>query len=246
MKHTDVVDWRVWKATRVARDAPPVKAGDHLYVISKLQKTPLGDIAFVTPSPVALALNVAIVSAKEASLLRDSLHPEPASDAAENIWIPASQVDALFRFFEQSMIAATFSFQSIEAFANQLIDQGLTGSLRLQWKNGPVDLTPTEVERRCSTPEKIGVVLPEITKAASPKGTHLWEQFVKLKAMRDSAIHLKSRDQYVRGAPDDQTLYYRLLNADPLAAPRCAVAVIKHFSASGSLGWLAGAEALLE
>ncbi len=59
MKHTEVVDWRVWKAAEVAKDAgplypggSPIRAGDHVYTVTTLEGSVLGDVSFITPSPV--------------------------------------------------------------------------------------------------------------------------------------------------------------------------------------------------
>lgn len=160
-------------------------------------------------------------------------------------WVEPPGLAALYKYFEQCMVAVTFSFQAIEAFANQLIIDGLSGTLRLERKDGPVDWGAADIERRCSTEEKVGVILPSITKVKSPKGTKLWQDFQELKDLRDDTIHLKSKDQYVRGRPDDQTLYFRLLNCDPLDAPRTGISVMKYFSTPVGLEWVKGAESQL-
>jgi hypothetical protein len=252
VKHAEFVDWRVWKAARVAAaGAPlsgeddPIQPGDHVYVVTVLERSRLGDLSFITPSPVALALNVAINAAKDAEGIRHGLRPDPRKNPGQPAWVPPAQLGALYQFFERCMIAVTFSFQAIEAFANQLVAEGLTGTIRLDRRDGPVDWGAAEVERRCSTEEKVGVVLPEVSGLKSPKGTKLWENLVKLKDLRDVTIHLKSSDQYVRGRPDAQTLYFQLLNADLLACPKVAVAIIRYYSVPDSLAWLAGAETQL-
>ena len=142
------------------------------------------------------------------------------------------------------MVAATFSYQALEAFANQLVAEGLTGTMRLERRDGPVDWDAEQIERWVSTEEKLSNVLPTLTSRADPKGTKLWQQVVLLKDIRDATIHLKSQNQYVRGRPDDQTLYFQLLNANPEDFPRWAIAMIRHFHGPGE-GWLAGAEAQL-
>ena len=252
MRHTEVVDWRVWKAAQVAADGPPVypggdpvKAGDHVYVITNLEKSAIGDVSFVTPSPVALALNVAISGANAAERLRRTLKPLPTKQPSQSRWLGVPRLADLYGYFEQCMITATFSYQAVEAFANQIVIEGLSGTIRLQRRDGPVDLNAQEVERRCSTEEKVGTVLPYVTGIASPKGTRLWENLATLKDIRDATIHLKSKDQYVRGRPDNQTLYFQLLNIEPKTLPTWAIAAIRYFSAPQSLAWIGGAEALL-
>lgn len=251
MKHTDVVDWRVWKAAVVGEASPPlfpggtpVKAGDQIYLTTSLQRSVLGDFDFITPSPVALALSIAIASANEATSIRGGLRPDPTNQPGKPSTISVSQVPALYRFFELCMVAATFSYQALEAFSNQLVAEGLKGTLRVDRRNGPADWAADEIERRCSTEEKLGTILPTVTGKESPKGTRIWQNIAALKDIRDATIHLKSENQYVRGKPDDQTLYFQLLNATPLDFPRWAIAMIRYFHGPGE-GWIAGAEAQL-
>ena len=59
------------------------------------------------------------------------------------------------------------------------------------------------IERWESTEVKIGEILPEILKIESPKGKREWEEYKKLKDIRDRIIHLKSVDQkVVKDGPD--------------------------------------------
>jgi hypothetical protein len=222
----------------------PVKAGDQLYLITCLDKSAIGDVDFITPSPVALALNIAIANAKTAVTVRASLSPEGSTQPGCSPSIAANQIPELYRFFECCMVAATFSYQALESFANQLVAEGLAGTMRLERRDGPVDWTADQIERRCSTEEKLTNILPVLTSKASPKGTKLWQQVVALKEVRDATIHLKSQNQYVHGRPDDQTLYFQLLNSAPEDFPQWAIAMIRHFQGGGD-GWLAGAEAQL-
>lgn len=252
MKHSEVIDWRVWKAARVVKASGPLhlgggtpQEGDHVYVTTLLDGTSLGDLAFVTPSPVSLALNVAIHAANDAARKRRLIHPASETHG-RHLWVTAKELPTLYEFFEKSMVALSFSFQAIESFVNQLITDGLKGTLEIERRSGTVDWDAETIERNCSTEEKLVSVLPAVTTAKSPKGTELWESFVELKRLRNSTIHLKSIDQYVRGRADDQTLYYRLLTVDILKSPRTAIAVMKHFSDPGSLAWVVGAESQLE
>ena len=82
-----------------------------------------------------------------------------------------------------------------------------------------MDWDSATIERRCSTEEKLAVILPALYQKPTPKGLKVWQHFVDLKEFRDSTVHLKSSNQYVRGRPDDQTLYFKLLSCDPLQLP---------------------------
>src|SRR5207247_2481208 len=102
-----------------------------------------------------------------------------------------------------------------------------------------------EIERNVSTEEKLATILPELAKLKSPKGTKLWENFVKLKELRDATIHLKELNQYVRGAEDKQTVYYQFLTHDATEYPRRAIAMIRYFTPKGRDAWILGAEEAL-
>jgi hypothetical protein len=103
-----------------------------------------------------------------------------------------------------------------------------------------------EIERHLSTERKLAEILPAIMSIPSPKGTAQWQHFVALKELRDGTIHLKELNQYVRGEPDQQSIYHRFLNTDPLAYPRHCIALMKLYLKSAANTWLTAAEAQLE
>ena len=136
------------------------------------------------------------------------------------------------------MVAAVFSFQTIEAHCNQVIEATVKGPFVLPRRNGSVSLSPDELERQASTDEKITTVLPKLLGVQSSKGKRVWEEYRRLKATRDSTVHLKSKDQYVRGKIDKESLYYRFLTTAPVSYPVAAVHVIHHFSGTAPPRWL--------
>ncbi len=243
MTNTDVVDWRVWKAATVAADAGIAKAGDQIYVCTKVDASVHGPFSFITPSPISLALEIAIAAARSATESRAALIPtkRPTGEA----WLEVPQLDDLYRCFQQSMVAVTFSYQSLEAFSNHLIAEARVARFSIYRRGKTEQWSAEEVERRCSTEEKVGAILPDIAKLKTVKGTALWARLLELKDLRDSTIHLKSLDQYVRGARDNKTLYYRLLSADLLDGPRLAIEIIEHYSDPKSLAWLTKPKAML-
>jgi hypothetical protein len=253
MKHTEVVDWRVWKAAQVAADTAPLypggpaaKTDDHIYVVTALEDSPLGAFSFITPSPTSLALSVAIAAAREAARIRGTVQLERATQPGQSAWLSTAQLRNLYSYFEQCMAAVTFSYQAIEAWSNQVVEEAVIGTHQVKRKKSIKHWTGPEIERNCSTEEKVGTIIPELTKLATPKGSQAWERLTRLKDLRDSTIHLKSSDQYVRGKSSQSTLYSRLLAADPLEFPKTAIAIIKHFSGKAEgQEWLAGAEAQL-
>ena len=235
MKADEVVDWRVWKLAVVAADAGIAKAGDHVYVITSLKDSVHGPFSFITPNPIALALEVSIRAAKRATELRAALVVE---NAAAGSWLTPKSLQQLYLCFQECMIAATFALQGLEAFANLVIVQANVPTIDIERKKVVQKWTPDQVERGCSTEEKLGTIVPSLRKTATIKGTALWERFRELKDLRDLSTHLKSLNQYKRGSPDDSTLYYRLLSADLLDCPRTAIEIFEKYSSPGSLAWL--------
>lgn len=242
---TPVLDWRVWKAATVGTvKGPPgatVKPGDVMYAVSVMRDSALGKVSFITPSPVALALDIAIRSAKAAKTIRSQIRwTRPDRDGIR--WAETEDIHRLYRYFADSMIAVSFSFQALEAFANQVIVMSLQGTMEVERRKEMVQWTAGDIERKCTTEEKLATILPTLSRIASPKGTKLWERFVELKAMRDGTMHLKELNQYVRGTEDQQTLYYHFLNSDPKRHPQHAMEMIRYFTLPGRDAWLRAAE----
>lgn len=51
------------------------------------------------------------------------------------------------------------------------------------------------MERQLSLHIKLHHVLPSVFKVASPKGSQLWESFVKLEKARNRVVHMKQADR---------------------------------------------------
>ena len=133
-------------------------------------------------------------------------------------------------YFEQCMIAVTFSFQALETFCNHVIANELKGTFNLQRRKEVITVTPIELERLAATEEKLAIVLPQLLARATPKGKKVWDDFVRLKRARDSTIHLKSSDQYPPGGTiDKDSLFYQFLNRNATDFPKWAISMIKYF-----------------
>jgi len=246
VKHTEVIDWRVWRAATVVV-APPggiARPGDQVYVTTRVSDSLLGALAFVTPSPTALSLSAGIDAAHRAKAALMEMKRLPLEGSQHVRSVSAAALPLLYSYFEQSMAAVVSSFQALESFANQIIAEGLQGTLEIKRTSGLAQWSASEIEENCSTEEKLGAIVGRIRGIKSPRGTKPWQGFKTLKSLRDAATHLKSRDQYVRGAPDRQTLYFKLLNNEPTDYPRWSLSMLRYFSDKSSR-WLDGAEAVL-
>jgi hypothetical protein len=188
-------------------------------------------LSFVTPSPSALCLNVAIEAAARAEAIRPrlSLSPVLTPYAKRASQVREESVSDLYYFFEQSMIAVTMSFQAIEVFANATIGRRAANNIVVKRKGGDKSLTPAEAERELSTEEKLGQVLPTIFGVSSPRGNRAWQSFKILKQGRDATVHLKSHDIYTRNNIDRESLFFYYLNHDVRDYPAAAIKVMSHF-----------------
>jgi hypothetical protein len=230
----DVGDWRIALATRLAQDLPPAypggpahKAGTPVYQ-SSLVQTQQGDlVGFTTPSAVAMAMNLAIRASREAARVHTTIAfrtvatPHGAGRGVEQASIPV-----LYDFFEQCMLSAVFSFQSLEAFCNQVILRELKEAMEVKRRDKRCMLTPIELERQLSTNEKLSQVVPKIRKISTPKGKAVWEPFKRLQEARDATVHLKASDQY---STDRDSLFFQFFSHKAAEFPKAAADMIRYF-----------------
>lgn len=127
MKEDDGLgDWRIYAATRLAKDVPAAfpggpshKAGAPVYQTHLVKSKEGKYIGFLMPSTTAMALNIAVSASRRAKELRgkleykDVLTPHGAGKSVKD-----ETTSILFDFFEQCMISVTFSFQALEVFSN--------------------------------------------------------------------------------------------------------------------------------
>lgn len=241
-------DWRMQAATTLAKDAPAVyrggpshKAGAPIYLTTMTRNKNGTTIGFITPSPVALALNIAIKAASQSIILKDTikfgnvLTPLGRGEAVSN-----ESISDLYDYFESCMVSVSFSFQALEAFANEQIANRLIGTFKLKRKDKTLDVSSEELQRIATTEEKMSQVLPAILNKESPRGKKAWHQFIKLKRIRDTTIHLKEHEAYNRGNIDRESLFYQFFNQKISDYPRYAFEIIDFFSTPDQLPrWLA-------
>src|ERR1700730_2196975 len=183
MQKDDFGDWRIAAVTTLAQDLPAAfpggpahKAGAPVY-LSSLTKHPKHNvIGFITPSATALALNAAVKNATKAKQLKETLAlGDVVTPFGKGKSVVSENLPHLYDFFEYCMIAVIASFQSLEMFSNDVIGRELKGTFELGRNKETLKLTGEELERRASTDEKLGVVLPRLLAIKTPKGTKLWE-----------------------------------------------------------------------
>lgn len=251
------VDWRVRVVSHLAKDVPGTAAGapPHKAGALVVQSTPGRDakgrsVSFMTPSAIALALDLAIKSAERARTLQAQLeHSETISPFGRIKSITHASTPALYEYLQHCMTALAFSFQALEAFSNETISAKLSGTYPLERRKAITHVTADDLERQATTEEKLGTILPMLLGVASPKGSRVWNNFVELKRTRDAAIHIKSHDSNPKVMQpsdlDDATLFYRFVGADVAVWVKSAVAMLDHFAAADPPRWLAPAKKAL-
>lgn len=242
-----VPDWRLFVAAEVGDITPNnalrAQPGDIVVVLTTTKLRDEGQLAFPKVSPYRLALSIAIRSSREAATLRKELHffARPGSKMRD---LDLKSLPTLYDYFEQCMIAATFSYQSLETYSNQVIEDNLPDgkTFVVHRKGEDRALDAASLQRDASTEEKVTTIVPQLIGKPLAKQSKLWQQFTILQRVRDSIIHLKTVDHRSAAELDRETVFYRLLNNTPSLYPKTAVEVMRHFVGPGELSWLQHAE----
>ena len=139
----DLGDWRVAVLGRVMHDIPPAykggpshKAGSPAYKVTAVKHPKHNIFGFIESVPTALALSIALKTAREAKKLQSTLALENTVTPwgkGKNVAEP--NIPHLFDFFEQSMSSAVFSFHALEVFSNYTIGIKTSGSMQIKYKN---------------------------------------------------------------------------------------------------------------
>jgi hypothetical protein len=236
-QNEELGDWRIEQVGRLVNDLPAAypggpshKAGSPIYPKPTLVRHPVHNvISFVTANPTALALSIAVRAADEAQRLRRTLaFIDTATHLGGGKGVANENLTHLYDYFEHFMTAVTFSFQALETFSNWVISNSLKTNFQLERRGEMVEFTPMELERVASTEEKLAVVLPTVLGVQTPKGKKVWQNFAKLKQVRDSTIHLKSYNAYTVQI-DKESLFYQFLNSQARELPKTAFEMIEYF-----------------
>jgi hypothetical protein len=239
-------DWRIAAASRLAKDLPAAfpggpshKVGTAVYQ-SELVQTPTGEhLGFLTPSATAMAFSIALTASNNAKRLYTSLtYDSVLTPHGRGKSISNERIGELFNFFEQCMVAVTFSFQALEVYANHTISRNLRESIEVKRGKNKVQLSPRELESQLSTDEKLSSILPRILNMPTPKGKQVWKKYKVLKDTRDATIHLKSYGLKSINESENQLLFFQFLNIDPLQYPKAAEAMVRYFQKENTPRWL--------
>ncbi|GEM_PF-2396657 len=192
----DDLDWRLHAVFSCAPEAevdgsidmPQSNTG---IVVDAIQVCPQRVLAYPIPNATAMMLNASKKAFAEAKNLREH---RALSHAPRGFVQFRSNADAV-DFGECVALSAIAAHTALECFANEWIPPWLT--YKQKNKKGDVQkiLNKEEIERRLKLSEKLGVVLPHVFGVATPRGTAIWECFVRLESVRNRVVHMKAADR---------------------------------------------------
>jgi hypothetical protein len=242
MKDDGLGDWRIKAIARLAKDLPAAfpggpshKAGAPVYLTTETKDSDGNSIGFITPSPTALSLNIAANAAKQATQLRRTItFREVLTPEGKGKTVANENNVYLFNYFEQCMIAISFSYQALETFSNDMIVSNLKGTYQLNRRGNLVEVSVDELQRETSTEEKLATILPDLLKKESPKGKVVWQDFKELKHIRDSIIHLKPNYQ-ARVDIDIELIFCEFLRFEVDKFPKASFKMIEYFTILGQV-----------
>ena len=247
MQNKEIIDWRIHAMTTLMSDLPALfpggpshKAGSPIYLSHLIKSKKHKYLGFITPSVVALSLNISFVSsinAKEIYQLikfEDSIGPKGNQKKVANEYIKS-----LFDYFENCMVSVVFSFQAIESFCNSVLSEDPNKIFKVNYRGKIINKRAFEIERDSSTEEKLSEIIPQELNISIPKTDKLWQKFIDLKFVRDSTVHFKSNDMFSKIENiDDNSLFYLFIKNDPIIYPTSAFEIINYFTKSlGPTPW---------
>jgi len=151
-------------------------------------------IGITIPNATALLLNLSQISHLQA----EQLISKCLSNKDNFGHLPDSDV---FTFYEQMMASIVFAYTSLESFVNEeLPDEYIHIVVDKRYTQ---HYNKEQIERHLNLDIKLGDVLPSVLKVKTPKGTKIWDDFKKLKDIRDRIIHMKTSDRNFSGQDKD-------------------------------------------
>ena len=246
MEKDNLGDWRIQAVTCLAKDVPAAypggpshKAGTPVYLTTKVEDDSHKTIGyFHTPSPSALALGIANESAQRARRLWPTIASQVVvTPTGLGLSVVPENLPHLYDYFQLCMTVTVFCFQALEAFCNYAIATKLSGTYNLKRNRGHIKADAHTLQRRASTEEKLAEILPAILSVSSPRETHLWAQFQKLKEVRDATVHIK-RSRGPNQIFDEHKLFSRFFQETIDEYLDNTIQIISHFIPStGEFRW---------
>jgi hypothetical protein len=132
-------------------------------------------VSFGIPAPSALCLSIA----HRAWIRSEAIAKNDIFHAPNGYFEPKDHGD-LFDLFEDRLENIVFSFTAIEMFANLVLPEEYVFRATHDDRRCTEEYSREQVERSLSIEKKLDSVLPDLRGVSSPKGTSVWDRFVKL------------------------------------------------------------------
>lgn len=193
----DDSDWRLKVSSTIAEDTfipwtgQRIKKGDELKVVSEVNLPMKKTLVLPLPSLTTLYINNSVQNWNEARAIRK----ENGIDSSLKKRVVFKSDKDAFDAIDRTVISVISAYTAIEAFCNDSIPED--HEIWQPKKDGEVLLKSDKqsIERNFSTNKKLTEVLPAIFNVHTPQGKNpVWSSYIKLKKMRDSLIHVKSKE----------------------------------------------------
>lgn len=148
-----------------------------------------GHIAFASPNPISLFMNICVKEHNKARIIFKDL-VIPNIKPGKTYVVTDNDLPRLFDYFEHIQTSIITMYSAIEAFANIAIPNDFEIE-KINSKGVKEIWTKETIERWLATSEKIGDIVPKILKVDSPKVSTFWEGFKQLELIRNEIIHQK-------------------------------------------------------
>ncbi len=236
-------DWRIRAVLTLGKDIPPAfpsgpshKKGSPVYLVHSARIGKKDIRGFITPDASALALDISMLSTEKAIRFKEMIkYKNIISSFGEGISVTEETTPYLYDYFENFMITVIFSFLAVEAYVNAMITLDQNQLFEFKKKKMRV----YEIERALSTDEKIKYILPQITNKNIQYDSQVWQNFLILKQVRDSIVHLKYKDLFSsEDTIDDNSLYFHFLSKNPLPYTLYGYEIIKFFEDNENQRWM--------
>lgn len=152
-------------------------------------------IQFLTPSMVALQINIANESIRNIKKLKDRIKTIPSEQKKEDRELGEKIIGhtlEVYEFIEQAQKSIIFSFTALETFVNLSIPKDFIWEKTTTRKKEIYN--KEQIERYIPWKEKINLVITDIYKLPEIKKTEFWSSLMELLEIRNRLIHIKSSD----------------------------------------------------
>ncbi|MDD2388427.1 MAG: hypothetical protein PHP23_01655 [Desulfobacterales bacterium] len=233
MKTAKDIDWRTKHVSQVTKDCfikgKKISAGTACYSpTSTIQDST--EVSFPPPSPTALFLSIAFNNFKSSKPLYNEIIKSCLND----------EFTGLFNYFEYTIASIIFSFNALESYANDKIVEDKY--YEKKFKSGIYGALSSKRIEWLSLDEKIGNVLPQQLNVKTPKGTVLWEAYIRLRKLRNKIVHVTTKDQNksnINTGMYPENIWSDLLQSHDENYPEISINIILHFEDKNKLPhWL--------